>query len=82
MENPPAVPDVDISRPHIARIYDYFLGGKNQPPKDPADQPFLNTEWYYVDNDHNKPGCAHARHSRFFIRRALRITLVPARVRT
>ncbi len=23
------VPDVDISRPHMARIYDYFLGGKN-----------------------------------------------------
>jgi S-adenosyl methyltransferase len=29
MENPPMVPDVDISRPHMARIYDYFLGGKN-----------------------------------------------------
>jgi hypothetical protein len=29
MENPPTVPDVDISRPHMARIYDYFLGGKN-----------------------------------------------------
>ena len=23
------VPDVDVSRPHMARIYDYFLGGKN-----------------------------------------------------
>jgi hypothetical protein len=23
------VPDLDISRPHMARIYDYFLGGKN-----------------------------------------------------
>ena len=23
------VPDVDSSRPHMARIYDYFLGGKN-----------------------------------------------------
>ena len=29
MENPPTVPEVDISRPHMARIYDYFLGGKN-----------------------------------------------------
>ena len=29
MENPPMVPDVDVSRPHMARIYDYFLGGKN-----------------------------------------------------
>jgi S-adenosyl methyltransferase len=29
MENPPMVPDVDISRPHMARIYDYFLGGEN-----------------------------------------------------
>ncbi|HEY5016741.1 MAG TPA: SAM-dependent methyltransferase [Streptosporangiaceae bacterium] len=29
MENPPMVPEVDISRPHMARIYDYFLGGKN-----------------------------------------------------
>jgi hypothetical protein len=29
MENPPAVPEVDVSRPHMARIYDYFLGGKN-----------------------------------------------------
>jgi S-adenosyl methyltransferase len=29
MENSPTVPDVDISRPHMARIYDYFLGGKN-----------------------------------------------------
>ena len=23
------MPDVDVSRPHMARIYDYFLGGKN-----------------------------------------------------
>jgi S-adenosyl methyltransferase len=29
MENPPMAPDVDISRPHMARIYDYFLGGEN-----------------------------------------------------
>jgi hypothetical protein len=29
MENPPMRPDVDISRPHMARIYDYFLGGQN-----------------------------------------------------
>jgi S-adenosyl methyltransferase len=29
MENPPIVPDVDSSRPHMARIYDYFLGGAN-----------------------------------------------------
>src|SRR6202522_2498663 len=29
MENPPMVPDVDISRPHMARISDYFLGGTN-----------------------------------------------------
>jgi hypothetical protein len=29
MENPPMVPDVDISRPHMARVYDYFLGGTN-----------------------------------------------------
>jgi hypothetical protein len=28
MENAVA-PEVDISRPHMARIYDYFLGGKN-----------------------------------------------------
>jgi len=28
MENPPMVPDVDVSRPHMARIYDYFLGRK------------------------------------------------------
>ena len=25
----PAVPDLDTSRPHAARIYDYYLGGKN-----------------------------------------------------
>jgi len=25
----PAVPDLDTSRPHPARVYDYFLGGKN-----------------------------------------------------
>jgi hypothetical protein len=25
----PAVPDLDTTRPHMARIYDYFLGGKN-----------------------------------------------------
>jgi S-adenosyl methyltransferase len=36
MENPaadpaadPVVPDLDTTRPHMARIYDYFLGGKN-----------------------------------------------------
>jgi hypothetical protein len=29
MENPAAAPEVDVSRPHMARIYDYFLGGKN-----------------------------------------------------
>ena len=29
MENPPPAPDVDSSRPHMARIYDYFLGGQN-----------------------------------------------------
>jgi len=28
VERPPA-PDIDISRPHVARMYDYFLGGKN-----------------------------------------------------
>ena len=28
VEQPPA-PDVDITKPHIARIYDYFLGGKH-----------------------------------------------------
>ncbi|GGM62937.1 hypothetical protein GCM10010106_06100 [Thermopolyspora flexuosa] len=27
-ERPPA-PEIDISKPHVARIYDYFLGGKN-----------------------------------------------------
>jgi len=27
-ERPPA-PDIDISKPHVARMYDYFLGGKN-----------------------------------------------------
>ncbi|MEV5411147.1 SAM-dependent methyltransferase [Thermopolyspora sp. NPDC052614] len=27
-ETPPA-PDIDISKPHVARMYDYFLGGKN-----------------------------------------------------
>jgi len=25
----PAVPELDTSRPHPARVYDYFLGGKN-----------------------------------------------------
>ena len=32
MENPaaePVVPNLDTSRPHMARIYDYFRGGKN-----------------------------------------------------
>ena len=29
LDSPPVEPDVDISRPHMARIYDYFLGGKN-----------------------------------------------------
>src|SRR3984957_6441782 len=29
VDHPPAVPEVDTSRPHMARIYDYFLGGKN-----------------------------------------------------
>ena len=28
VEQPPA-PDIDISKPHVARMYDYFLGGKN-----------------------------------------------------
>jgi hypothetical protein len=25
----PAVPDLDTSRPHAVRIYDYYLGGKS-----------------------------------------------------
>jgi hypothetical protein len=29
MENSPVIPELDASRPHMARIYDYFLGGKN-----------------------------------------------------
>jgi hypothetical protein len=29
MENAETVPELDISRPHMARVYDYFLGGKN-----------------------------------------------------
>jgi hypothetical protein len=29
MEDPEAVPQIDTSRPHAARVYDYFLGGKN-----------------------------------------------------
>jgi hypothetical protein len=27
-------PELDTSRPHPARIYDYFLGGKNHFPAD------------------------------------------------
>ena len=26
---PPMVPEIDTSRPHSARVYDYYLGGKN-----------------------------------------------------
>ena len=29
MEDPQEVPDIDTSRPHSARMYDYLLGGKN-----------------------------------------------------
>jgi hypothetical protein len=29
MESPAAAQELDISRPHMARVYDYFLGGKN-----------------------------------------------------
>ena len=29
MEDTAAVPEIDTSRPHAARIYEYFLGGKN-----------------------------------------------------
>jgi hypothetical protein len=25
----PETPEIDTSRPHTARVYDYFLGGKN-----------------------------------------------------
>jgi hypothetical protein len=28
------VPEIDTSRPHPARMYDYYLGGNNQPPGD------------------------------------------------
>lgn len=34
-EQPPA-PDIDISKPHVARMYDYFLGGKNNYAADRA----------------------------------------------
>jgi S-adenosyl methyltransferase len=29
LDGPPAVPEIDITRPHPARMYDYYLGGKN-----------------------------------------------------
>jgi hypothetical protein len=29
MENSAEAVDLDISRPHMARVYDYFLGGKD-----------------------------------------------------
>jgi hypothetical protein len=43
------VPQVDVSRPHPARTYDYYLGGKNhyaadrlrQPQKTLPPRPFL-----------------------------------------
>ncbi len=25
----PLMPDIDVTRPHVARVYDYFLGGRN-----------------------------------------------------
>ena len=34
-ERPPA-PDIDISKPHVARMYDYFLGGRNNYAADRA----------------------------------------------
>jgi Protein of unknown function (DUF574). len=34
-EQPPA-PEIDITKPHVARMYDYFLGGKNNYAADRA----------------------------------------------
>ncbi|HUN37708.1 MAG TPA: SAM-dependent methyltransferase [Trebonia sp.] len=76
MENPAAeaaVPELDTTRPHMARIYDYFLGGKNHfaADRETADQllahiPALRTA---------------ARENRGFLHRSVRYLVAEAGIR-
>jgi hypothetical protein len=69
----PAVPDLDTTRPHMARIYDYFLGGKNHfaSDRETADQ-LLKT---------NPSLRTSALENRAFLARAVRYLVAQAGIR-
>jgi hypothetical protein len=69
----PAVPDLDTTRPHMARIYDYFLGGKNHfaADRETAGQ-LLKT---------NPSLRTSARENRAFLARAVRYLVAQAGIR-
>jgi len=76
MENPAAdavVPDLDTSRPHMARIYDYFLGGKNHFAADRETAEQLLT--------HMPSLRTSARENRGFLRRTVRHLVAEAGIR-
>ncbi|MFH0521810.1 SAM-dependent methyltransferase [Streptomyces sp. M41] len=60
----PAVPRIDTSRPHPARVYDWFLGGKDNYPVDEE----LGRQIAAMQGDAPR----HARANRRFMRRATR----------
>ena len=70
---PPMVPEIDTSRPHSARIYDYYLGGKNHFAADRAVADKVAQIWPAV-----RTGC---REQRKFLGRAVRFLAGEAGIR-
>lgn len=71
--SPEAPPEIDTSRPHMARIYDYFLGGKNHfaADRETAQELLRNLPSIRVT----------ARENRAFLGRAVRYLVAEAGIR-
>ncbi|MFE9021242.1 SAM-dependent methyltransferase [Streptomyces sp. NPDC007808] len=69
----PAVPRIDTSRPHPARVYDWFLGGKDNYPVDEE----LGRQIAAMQGDAPR----HARANRGFMRRATRAVVEETGIR-
>jgi hypothetical protein len=68
-----AVPEIDTSKPHPARMYDYYLGGKNHFAADRETAEKGLTTW--------KSGRVAARENRAFLGRAVRFLAAEAGIR-
>jgi hypothetical protein len=69
----PETPEIDTSRPHTARVYDYFLGGKNHFEADREMAARLTRDWPAV--------AVAAREQRAFLGRVVRYLAAEAGVR-